>query len=379
MGVDVLGAATPFRWDPFAAYADGVITNPNVWVLGEPGHGKSSLVKSLLWRCDATDEAPSWIAIIDPKGEYKSLSDALGLATIRLAPGGDDRLNPLATTTRADATLPRARTVTALITTVLGRPLTATEDAVLFEAVAGLSPRATLEDVTDRLVEPGDDVLLRLRLSRQEVADASASLRFALDKILNRSLRGMFDGQDSVHIDHAGPGVVVDLSGVGLESEALGLVMTATAAWLTETATANGRRRVQVFDEAWALLANAHTAMYLQHCFKLGRSLGIANVCVAHRVSDLSAQADDGTSTAKIAAGLLADAATKIVLRQAPDQLAVSGDALGLTPAEREVVGRLARGRALWHVGAEVAVVQHVMSPAEVAMFDTDAGMRRAA
>lgn len=125
-----------------------------------------------------------------------------------------------------------------------------------------------------------------------------------------------------------------------------------------------------------ALLANAHTASYLQHCFKLGRSLGVANVCVAHRVSDLAAQSDDGTSTAKIAAGLLADAATKIVLRQAPDQLGATATAIGLTPAETDVVGRLARGRALWHVGADVAVVQHILSPAEAAMFDTDARMR---
>lgn len=376
VGVDVLGAATPYRWDPFSAYSAGLVANPNVWVLGEPGHGKSCLVKSLLWRCHATATTPPWIAIIDPKGEYGPLAEALGLTTVRLAPGGAHRLNPIAPATDADGTLRRARTVTALVATVLGRSLTGTEDAALFDAVAHVDARATLVDVARRLAEPEDGALRRLRLSRGEVEDASAPLRFALDKILNRSLRGMFDGQDSIRLDQEGPGVVVDLSGVGLESDALALVMTATAAWLTDATTESGRRRVQVFDEAWALLANAHTASYLQHCFKLGRSLGVANVCVAHRVSDLAAQSDDGTSTAKIAAGLLADAATKIVLRQAPDQLGATATAIGLTPAETDVVGRLARGRALWHVGADVAVVQHILSPAEAAMFDTDARMR---
>jgi len=125
-------------------------------------------------------------------------------------------------------------------------------------------------------------------------------------------------------------------------------------------------------------LGNRHTAGYLQQCFKLGRTYGIANVCVAHRVSDLGAQADDGTATAKIAAGLLADSATKIVLRQAADQLAVTGDAVGLTEPERHVVGRLSRGRALWKVGGDVAVVQHLLTPAEAALVDTDARMRPA-
>jgi hypothetical protein len=35
------------------------------------------------------------------------------------------------------------------------------------------------------------------------------------------------------------------------------------------------------------------------------RAYGVANIAVAHRISDLRAQADDGTATAKITAGLL--------------------------------------------------------------------------
>jgi small GTP-binding protein len=53
----------------------------------------------------------------------------------------------------------------------------------------------------------------------------------------------------------------------------------------------------------------------------------------------------------------------KIVLRQAPDQLGPAADLLGLTPAERGVVGHLVRGRALWKVGAHTAVVQRYLAP----------------
>ena len=134
---------------------------------------------------------------------------------------------------------------------------------------------------------------------------------------------------------------------------------------------------MQVIDEAWALLANRHTARYLQTCHKLGRTYGVANLCIAHRPSDLGAQADDGTATAKIAAGLLADAATKILLRQAPDQLEAATTAFGLSEPERQMVGQLARGRALWKLAGRTALVHHVLAEAEAeaGLCDTDARM----
>ncbi len=110
--------------------------------------------------------------------------------------------------------------------------------------------------------------------------------------------------------------------------------MVAAAGWLQQLMACPGPQRVQVLDEAWALLGNRHTAGYLQTCFKLGRTYGTANLCITHRASDLVAQADDGSSTAKIAAGLLADSATKIILRQAPDQLDATAAHFGLTEPE---------------------------------------------
>lgn len=136
-----------------------------------------------------------------------------------------------------------------------------------------------------------------------------------------------------------------------------------------------GPQRVQILDEAWALLGNRHTASYLQTCFKLGRTYGVANLCITHRASDLVAQADDGTATSKIAAGLLADSATKIILRQAPDQLDAAIAHFGLTAPEASIIGQLSRGRALWKLGGRTAVVQHVLGPSELEIIDTDARM----
>jgi hypothetical protein len=215
----------------------------------------------------------------------------------------------------------------------------------------------------------------RLRRDLDDLLGETSQIAYALDKLLSRSLRGMFDGPSSVSLRWEGPGLVLDLSAVPIDSDALPLVMVAAAGWLQQLLACPGTQRVQVLDEAWALLGNRHTAAWLQTCFKLGRTYGTANLCVAHRVSDLVAQADDGSATSKIAAGLLADSATKVILRQAPDQVAAAADHVGLTDPEARIIGQLGRGRALWKVGSRTTLVRHVIAPSEAAFCYTDARM----
>jgi hypothetical protein len=182
-----------------------------------------------------------------------------------------------------------------------------------------------------------------------------------------------------VAVDWTGRGVVLDLSAVFHDREALTLVMIAATAWLqTLLATPQGDstpRRVQVLDEAWALLSDERTARYLQSCWKLCRSYGVANIAVAHRLSDLRSGADDGTATAKVAMGLLADTQTRVVFRQASDQVSETAELLGLNSAEAHLLSRLVKGRALWKVAGRAAVVQHVIGPAEQTFCYTDGAL----
>ncbi|KAA0235929.1 MAG: ATP-binding protein [Actinobacteria bacterium] len=388
IGLDLLAGGGEFCWDPFEAYAAGLVTNPNGWILGEPGNGKSALVKCFLWRQAAiygTGPGGRWTAIADPKGEYATLAEHLGLTSVKLSPGGAARINPLAPGPAAEhetydkQILRRAEMCTALVGTVLERALTQLEDAVVFAAIEQLSAaplsEPTLADVARLVANPTETMTDRLRSSEGDLAAQTGTIAYALDRLLSRSLRGMFDGHSTVPLRWDGPGVVLDLSAVPLDSEALPLVMVAAAGWFQQLMACPGPQRVQVLDEAWALLGNRHTAGYLQTCFKLGRTYGVANLCITHRASDLVAQADDGTATNKIAAGLLADSATKIILRQAPDQLDAAVAHFGLTGPEASIVGQLSRGRALWKLGGRTAVVQHVLGPGEVEITDTDARM----
>ena len=88
IGTNVLTGGGSFAYDPFTAYADGLLTNPNVIVAGEVGMGKSTAIKTFVYRSVGT--FGRWVAIVDPKGEYGPLADALGLRGAQVAPGRAD-------------------------------------------------------------------------------------------------------------------------------------------------------------------------------------------------------------------------------------------------------------------------------------------------
>lgn len=388
LGTNATAGDAAFCFDPFELYTAKAVTNPNVVVVGEPGSGKSAALKCFLHRCLGALRSPGgmprWGAIVDPKGEYQPLADALGLEVVRLYPGGPSRLNPLdagpagAWASPAELAARRATMVVALVGAVLRRELHQIEDAAVGWALDALNGAAapTLGDVAHLLTSPTAEMADRAATTASELAERIEEVRFALGKLLDRSLRGMFDGASTHAVDWSGRGLVLDLSAVRDDPDALRVVMVAATAWL-QAALASPEaehtpRRVQVLDEAWALLADERTARYLQSCWKLCRSYGVANIAIAHRVSDLSAQADDGTATAKIAQGLLADTQTRVLFSQSADQLAQAREMFGLTEPEAFVVSRLGLGRALWKVGAVTAVVDHLIGDDQWGFCDTD-------
>jgi hypothetical protein len=389
LGLDRLGEKGLFAFDPFDLYGARALTNPNMLVLGEPGSGKSAAVKVFCARL-ARSGQPCFLAVADPKGEYGPLAAALGLAVVKLHPGGAARLNPLdpgpGCEGPAALAARRAALLQALLGTVVRRPLRSLEEASLSWALEALDRapavgQPTLADVAALLGCPTPAMTEAARRSTAELSRELDDLRLGIGRLLDRDLRGMFDGVSTVRADPTGPGVVLDLSALHHDPEALALVMVAASAWLQGALAApsgeDGRRRVQVLDEAWALLAAERTARYLQAAFKLCRSWGVANIAISHRVSDLRAQADDGTATAKLGEGLLADTQTRVLFRQSADQLRPAKELLGLTDTQARLLGHLGQGCALWVVGGRAHLVEHQIASEEWPFCDTDGALLR--
>lgn len=373
VGRDLFGGA--FCFDPWDLYGRGLLTSPNLVVLGQIGRGKSTFVKTYLLRQQAFGRQ-AWV--VDPKGEYGPLAAAAGVVPLRIAPGGPLRLNPLDAVARSGAPRQEGELLCSIVASSLGRDLspgqrTATELALRTVAGRGVP---TLADVVAALLAPDQAAAAEVGIDVAGLAAEGRDVALELRRLVEGDLAGMFDGPTSPGIDLGGPLVVLDLSAL-YTSPALGILMTCATAWL-QAALVDGRggQRLVIVDEAWAILRNLATARWLQSAFKLARAFGVANMAVVHRLSDLRAAGIDGSETQQLAQGLLADSETRVVFAQPPSEVEQVAAALGLTSTEAALLPRLSRGVALWKVGDRSFVVEHALGAGEAALVDTDAAMR---
>jgi hypothetical protein len=380
VGRDLLGDS--FCFDPWDLYRQGALTNPNVLVVGQIGRGKSSLIKTIVWRQLAFGRR-AWI--VDPKGEYGPLAAACGCTPIRLEPGGTVRLNPFDVMGYQDFggsdRVVRGRTdlICSLVGSSLGRQLGPSERTAVELGVRAASvgaARPTLRDVVGAMLDPDARLAASVRTDALGLAEEGRAAALELRRLVDGDLSGMFDGPTSADLDLGSAVVILDLSAV-FASPALPLLMTCATAWLQAILTSGpGAKRLVVVDEAWAILRDLSTARWLQSTFKLSRSLGVANLAVVHRLSDLRAVGAEGSAEQRLAEGLLADSETRVVFGQAPSEADVTRRLLGLTSTEGDLITQLPRGVALWKVGERSFLVEHAVGPTEAVLIDTDGAMR---
>jgi type IV secretory pathway VirB4 component len=372
------GGGAAFCYDPWTLYGDGVLDDPNAIVLGKLGQGKSALVKTLLWRMLLFGRRAF---VLDVKQEYGPLCSAVGVRPISLVPGGDVRLNPLASRPEEHAQLELLR---AVAVTALGGALTQVEAAALREALRvvrrGGAIEPTLPDIAAVLFDPVSTMAERLRTTPERLARDVRRTALALQDLCEGPLRGMFDGPTTPGLDLDARLVVLDLHAVR-DSPAVGILMACATAWmsalLARMAERPGRERlVNVADESWKIVQHTGLGEWFQSNFKLARQFGVMNLVVLHKLADLQAAGDAGSRAARIAEGLIADASTRVVYHQDESQVPLTRTLLGLSETEARLISMLSPGQALWRVGSRSFVVQHYRSRLETRLTNTDTGMR---
>jgi len=366
-----------FSFDPFSLYP-AQLTNPNLLVTGQVGAGKSTLAKLFCFRQATVLRRP--VAILDPKGEYGALAQSLELPRLELRPGGNTCLNPL------DAGLSpengtelwrrRAEVAGALAESGLRRPLWPEERAAIDEAARELPESAVLTDVTEQLLEPSAHMARAMHASKESVAGACREAALALRRLVAGDLCGMFDGKTTVDLSRCRTGVLLDLSAVYRSPEALAPVMVAAGSWLTDAISRPGAQHVLVLDETWQVLSDPGACRWLRQTMKLSRALGVSVVLVTHRIGDFDAVGAAGSEASRIAHSLVADTSARAIFSQPDAAVSETAMVLGLSSREREILPRLARGRAIWHVGETRALVEHFVPQELERALDTDQEMR---
>lgn len=389
------GSGASFVYDPWHLYSTQTITNANILLAGVLGRGKSALAKTLAFRLAAfgvRTYVPS-----DPKGEWGVVAEALGAEPLILGRGLTTRINPLDAGRRPEglddsawSREVRARRISllqALTETGLGRALRPVERNALYLAldrVAGAEadvnrrPTPVLPDVVNALMHPTDEMAKTIGIgSGIDLATQARDAALELRRLVVGDLAGLFDGPTTHPLDFEASMQVVDTSRLAGDDTAVALLMTCASAWMESAiADPSSGRRLVVYDEAWRMMRLPALVRRMQAHWKLSRAWGISNLAVVHRLSDLGAVGDANSEAVALARGLLADCSTRIIYAQESDQLQATASQLGLTDVEAGLLPNLPIGRGLWKVGRRSFVVDHVRSPEEAALVDTDGRMR---
>jgi hypothetical protein len=348
--------------------------NHNSVILARSGAGKSYLAKlealrSLYRGID--------VLIIDPEDEYHRLTDAVGGLHLPLGtPAG--RLNPfdLPTPTtgpntgnesgRGDPLTRRALFLHTLIGVLLGGPLPPETAAVLDRAILAAYQQAgiTLDVRTHRRPAPllADLAAVLEADSRASGDPAGARLAGQLAPYVTGSYRRLFDGPTTT--TPTGHLVVYSLAGLPEELKAAGTMLVLDAIWRTVSNPADRRRRLVVVDEAWLLMADPQGARFLFQMAKAARKHWAGLTVVTQDAADLLAT--------PLGQAVVANAATQILLRQAPQTIDVIGDAFALSAGERSYLLAAPQGAGLLAAGTTRIAFQAHASPAEHRLITTN-------
>jgi hypothetical protein len=406
--------------DPLAWLRAGLITNPGVFVLGQPGTGKSALVKRLVSGAVAFGTRP--LVLGDTKPDYTPLIRHLGGQVIRIG-RGLDTINPLdagplgaalrrltgpaAWQLRQELRSRRLSLLLALATLIREARLTNAEEVILGRAIDLLDDRhagqaePTVTDVL-HVIEEGPDALRSAARADTpgRYQDRVSGLIFTLDLLCTGSLAGVFDGPTSRPIDLDAPAVSVDISTVRAAGDKLltaamlctwsyGFGCVDAASALAELGAAPRRSYLAVMDELWRALRGAPGLVeHADSLTRLNRSKGMASIMITHSLADLDALATE-EDRAK-ARGFMDRSAITIMAGLPPRELTRVNEITPLTGPERALVASWSapesyqpgarhpgRGKYLIKTGERLGIpVQLSLVGPEFGLYDTDQAIR---
>jgi type IV secretory pathway VirB4 component len=342
-------------WDRFAQ------DNYNSITLARSGAGKSYLTKlELLRQLFSGTEA----LVIDPEDEYPRLADQVGGTVIRLgAPGV--RLNPFDLPDSAqhtpDALTRRALFLHTFLAVLFDAELAAAERAALDAAILATYERVGITSDPRTWNRPAP-LLGDLAAVLREQGAEWAALADRLAPYITGSHAGLFDGPTTTA--PRGHLVVFSLRQLPEELTTAAMLLALDAIWRQVADPATRRRRLVVVDEAWRLMRHGDGAKFLFRMAKAARKhwAGLAVV---------TQDADDVLAT-ELGRAIVANAATQILLRQAPQAIDQVADTFHLSRGQREFLLTAEKGSALLLAGRNKAAFYAIASAAEHQAVTTD-------
>jgi type IV secretory pathway VirB4 component len=341
--------------------------NYNAVILARSGAGKSYLAKlDLLRNLYHGIEA----FVIDPEDEYLALAETVGGTIIRPgAPGV--RINPLDLNPGdgEDALYRRTQFMQTFVAVaspsgagsapeaagLRGEEAAAVDDAVL---AAYRAKGITSDPRTWRRPAP---LLGDVATELAKLGDAGRSVAARLRPYVTGSFKGLFDGPTTTPA--AGHLVVYAIKELADELKPVGTLLALDTVWRRVSTSSPEDRQVVLVDEAWRLLTAGLGARFLLNLAKGARKYGAGLTVVTQDAADVL--------STDIGRAVVSNAATQVLLRQAPQAIDAVAEAFNLTDGERAFLLSAGRGDALLACGTARIAFHSLASDVEAQVIQT--------
>ncbi|MET9225570.1 DUF87 domain-containing protein [Lentzea sp. NPDC003310] len=341
------------------------LDNHNSVILGRSGAGKSYLVKLELLRSLYRGIE---VHVIDPEDEYARLAAAVGGKHVRL--GADQvRLNPMdlpihtrpdgRRTAPRDALVRRSLFMHTVVSVLLGRELEPAERAVLDRAITATYQRAGITSDPRTWTRPAP---LLADLAEALAKTDAPQLATGLEPYVTGSFSTLFSGPTTTRPE--GHLVVFSLRDLSDELKPIGTLLSLDAVWRQVSNPAIRKRRLVVVDEAWLLMKERAGAEFLFRASKTFRKHKAGLVAISQDALDLLAS--------HLGKAVVANAATQILLRQAPQAIDEICSVFNLSLGERQFLLSADQGQGLLSTGTQRVAFQAIASPAEHYLVTSD-------
>ncbi|MEU4377073.1 hypothetical protein [Pseudonocardia alni] len=403
--------AEPVGLDPAEWLRQGLVSNTGMWIQGQPGIGKSTIVKRLMTGLVAF----GFTAVVpgDVKGEYTRLVEHLDGRVWRIGRGLHS-LNPLdAGPLRAALAQTSGDEHARLSETIRARRLSLLEALVVIvrRAEISVTERRLLGAALDLCVDGTTDgeepiipdvvrILVSPPLLLLDIAACDSTLAFrrdardlvnTLELLCAGAIRGLFDRQSSITADLDTPALSLDISALDDdEDEVVAAAMLSSWAWaaaVIDGSAATGRHRniFRIQDELWRALRVAPGLVERSdRVTRLGRHRGEISAQVTHSLDDLEALPTEA-DRAK-ARGMAQRNGVMVLGGMADKELAAINEISPLTASEAAMVRAWAapptwmtgsthpgRGRYLIKSGERMGLpVALSLMPSERDLYNTD-------
>ncbi|MGA2911775.1 MAG: VirB4-like conjugal transfer ATPase, CD1110 family [Candidatus Levyibacteriota bacterium] len=333
------------------------LENANEVVFGKSGAGKSYLIKLEAMRQFMFGTE---VIIIDPEGEYGTLTKVLGGEELMFTPSSAIKINPfdlsgLYEEGENELGL-KILSLHGLFKIVLGQ-LDASQEAILDRALIETyrTKGITADPATQKSQPPIAEDLYNVLLKTND--DISKELALRLEKFIKGSMSGIFNQQSNFDIKN--PFTIFNVK--ALEEELRPIAMHIILDFIWTRVRKSLKKRVLILDEAWYMMRYEDSASFVYSIAKRARKYYLGLTTATQDVQDFLST-DYGKA-------VLSNSSIQILLKQSPAEIDLVTKLFYLTEGEKQLLLSSSIGEGLFFAGQSHVALRSIAAPYEHTMI----------